>query len=268
VTGDQPLAVLGRMDGTVELWNLAARNQVASWKAGTNELIAAAFSPDGTSLATGDAGGLVKIWKTATHAETTAVRVFDQPELRLNISLFRPRISLCFSPDGETLALAEGNSKVVRLWNVATQRDVLRLDQNAAGVVDLSFSPDGRWFAACAMKGSEARVWELPSGRPFGSALRGHVNGVVQVAFAPPDARTIATGAYDGKVKLWNVATQQEVATFPVTGVFRGLRFSPDGRTLAVSSWVFPVNRVELFRAPSFEEIAAIEKVRPRTLQP
>jgi WD40 repeat protein len=86
------------------------------------------------------------------------------------------------------------------------------------------------------------------------------------VAFSP-DGKTLASGSYDGKVKLWNIATQQEVATLEIPPrSCVSLRFSPDGRTLAAGSWLSPEPYITLWQAPSFEQIAAGgERKKPRT---
>ena len=79
------------------------------------------------------------------------------------------------------------------------------------------------------------------------------------VAFSP-DGKTLATGSYDRKVKLWNIATEQEVATLePLPGTCLSLRFSPDGRTLAAGSYLGPEPYMSLWQVPSFEEIDAAE---------
>ena len=92
--------------------------------------------------------------------------------------------------------------------------------------------------------------------------------GVMRVAFSP-DGKTLATGAFDGSVKLWSLTAEQEVVTLSVPrgGIFRSLAFSPDGSTLAVGYLHPPKERVTLFHAPSFETIAEAEKDRERTFQ-
>jgi WD40 repeat protein len=58
-------------------------------------------------------------------------------------------------------------------------------------------------------------------------------SGTSAIAF-PPDNRTIATGFADGQVKLWQLATGQEVATFKAgSEPILKLQFSTDGRKLA-----------------------------------
>ena len=69
-----------------------------------------------------------------------------------------------------------------------------------------------------------------------------------------PDGSKIATGSYDGAVKLWDVSTRQELLTFSGSGsILSTARWSADGDViLAGPPW-------QAWRAPSWEEIAAAE---------
>jgi hypothetical protein len=61
-------------------------------------------------------------------------------------------------------------------------------------------------------------------------------------------------------VKLWNVATHQELATISFgANLLPFARFFPDGRALAVGCFDERGMRIQLVRAASFEEIAAAE---------
>jgi len=62
-----------------------------------------AFSPDGKLIASGDEGGMIKIWDVKTM-ENAILR-----EHRGAVT------SVSFSPDGKTLASA-GKDRKVRLW--------------------------------------------------------------------------------------------------------------------------------------------------------
>ena len=96
------------------------------------------------------------------------------------------------------------------------------------------------------------------------AALKGHVQGVIAVAFSP-DGKTLVTGGKDRKVKLWNVATHQELVTFPFAAYVTSARFSPDGRALAIGYYDRTWPPIQIVRAPSFEEIAAAEANRTET---
>jgi WD40 repeat protein len=54
--------------------------------------------------------------------------------------------SLAFSPDGKTLASASDDS-TLRLWNVATQQELLSIRRLGGALSRLTFSPDGRILA-------------------------------------------------------------------------------------------------------------------------
>ncbi len=67
--------------------------------------------------------------------------------------------------------------------------------------------------------------------------LKGHTGFVVSVAFSP-DGKTLASGSHDHTVKLWDVRTGKNIATFQGHGWSESLAFSPDGKTLAATGTV------------------------------
>ena len=67
-----------------------------------------AFSPDGKTLATGNADDTVRLWDVATH------RQIGRPLTGHT----EPVNSVAFSPDGKTLASGSDDG-TVRLWDVA-----------------------------------------------------------------------------------------------------------------------------------------------------
>jgi WD40 repeat protein len=251
VTGEEPIAALGKTNGTVELWNLATRTLLGSWQAHSNATEAVAFSPDGKRLATADRGGSVTVWDLATRQPVVQFGPLDGA---INC--------VTFSPDGTMLA-ASGSSDVVWLGDIASGRELVQIPGHGSSddrVVTIAFSPDGKLIATCTVKRALVLLWEVPSGKAR-KALLGHVQGVVAVAFSP-DGKTLASAGHDRKVKLWHVATHQELATFSVGGMVRGLRFSPDGRTLAVGYFDERLDRdqqIRIWHAPSWADIEAAE---------
>ena len=248
VKPDESLAALGRSDGTVEVWHLTTGEKVTAWPAHADGIGGIAFSSDGKRLATGTTKGEVKVWNFATRRELMRIGP-------VNCKI----LCLAFSPDGEIVA-ASGESDIVWLWEAGTGHQVAKLPGHGTVVASVAFSPDGKLLATASL-GNDACVWDVPSGT-LHATFRGHVQGVIAVAFSP-DGKTLATGSDDRKVKLWDLATHQELATFPLGGLSSTLAFSPDGRMLAVGNAYEA--RIQILRAPSFEEIQAASRIAAET---
>src|SRR5438270_254588 len=72
------------------------------------------------------------------------------------------------------------------------------------------------------------------------TTLKGQIGPVMSLAFSP-DGGTLASGSADETIKLWDVQTGKERATFKGHTTFIGsvwsVAFSPDGETLASGSY-------------------------------
>ena len=73
-------------------------------------------------------------------------------------------------------------------------------------------------------------------GRQEKATLEGHTSSVYSVSFSP-DGTTLASGSWDGTVRLWEVGSRQGKATLRghMGGVY-SVSFSPNGTTLASGS--------------------------------
>ncbi|MHC5855588.1 protein kinase domain-containing protein [Nostoc sp.] len=82
--------------------------------------------------------------------------------------------------------------------------------------------------------------------------LHGHSSSVNSVAISPDGQTLASSGSYDETIKLWNLATGEEIYT--LIGHFSSVNsvaISPDGKTLASSSW----NSIKLWSLATGEEI-------------
>ncbi len=138
---------------------------------------------------------------------------------------------VAFSPDGNFLAYASGDSRI-GLYDLAS-RAATSLGQTIyLGALSLTFSPDGQLLVSADRGGIS--VWNV-SGRTRLKTLTAHQSQVTCVAFSP-DGKLLASASGDHSIKLWDTSSWEELATlYGHEGEVHSVAFSADGRRLVSS---------------------------------
>ena len=141
---------------------------------------------------------------------------------------------MSFSPDG-TIVASGARDSTIKLWDIATEKNIATLRGHKNIVTSLSFSPDGAILAS-GSNDETIMLWDIITERNI-AMLKGHTGYVNSVSFSP--GKTIlASGSDDKTIKLWNVTTQENIATLRGhTEIVSTVSFSPDGATLASGGW-------------------------------
>ena len=72
---------------------------------------------------------------------------------------------VAFSPDGKTLATADGSTYSAYLWDVTTGHRIgVFTDANSKGVGDVAYTPDGKTLITADGNGS-IYLWDIATGR-------------------------------------------------------------------------------------------------------
>jgi len=134
---------------SIRLWDVEARRLTGAPLVGHSGWVPRlAFSQDGKTLASASWDHTVGLWDVAQRRKLALLRGHSDEVY-----------GVAFSPDGRTLASC--GSDAVRLWNIATLKQVLLLE-TAAAVEYVAFSPDGQWLAGAANDGT-VRLWRAPA---------------------------------------------------------------------------------------------------------
>jgi WD40 repeat protein len=244
VTADDALLATGSYDGTVKLWDLASRKEIAIFPSRGD----VAFSPDGKTLASGGYESPVALWnvpagtKLATIQEDyhiwrllfmpdgkrliTAgegpVKVLEartgkeQSTLKLVMEKNNTNLVLdmVLTADGKTLCTGHADGKI-KLWDFGTgeARAFPSVDEKPRNreVASVAFTSEGK-ILACGFGDGTVRLWDVAEGKERWS-VKAHTVRAWSIAFSP-DNRLLASGGWDGKVKLWDVETGKERAGF------------------------------------------------------
>jgi WD40 repeat protein/class 3 adenylate cyclase/energy-coupling factor transporter ATP-binding protein EcfA2 len=209
--------------GIVDIRDAVTGKQVLPpWTGHDADINDVQFSPDGSLLATAGEDGALKLWDPATGDLRSSVRGQGQvfgPSFSANGSL----VSASW-PDEATVRIADPST-----GKVATSIGIERFPFETA------LSPDGRSVAVATGDAPLVTVYELPSAEPR-FELRGHSYPVGSISW-DPDGRRIATGSFDGSVRIWDGRTGRlEIELLGHSGTVISVDWSRDGSRLVTSA--------------------------------
>ena len=215
--------------------SISEENKIRIWDGTTGKTLGsysgdpasvASFTPNIARWLAWSAGG-----RYLAVAGSKYVAVWDTDEEKMIVQL-RNRYSagcrsLCWSPDGKSLALAQGRSVVV--CRLEEHGKTLHYRYNAP-VQAVAWSPNGVYLAS----GGEDRtvhIWDMRTNALIG-AYRHHTRPISALAWSPDSAR-IVSGSLAPHVHVWDVLTGQNIVTFHAhVGDILALAWSPDGRSI------------------------------------
>lgn len=273
VEGDLPLNAAFSNDGRmlvvatgqlVRVWdaNSASPQPMSDKMRHTGEVRSIAFSPTGTTLATGATDGLARIWdllgdepityphgdvvrqaeysadgqQIITAGDDKSAKIWAADSGRQNGDALQHDekvIAASFSSDGRHVLTGSYDGTII-IWDAITNRVLHRINAHSEQVSRAVFSPDGR-LALSASGDGTAKLWDVETGKQVGPDLK-HENYVLHAAFGR-DGKRVVTASLDGTAAVWDVATGKRLVSVahPPEVLFADL--DPTGQ------WLFTTGR-------------------------
>lgn len=271
-SADAKRLVSGSDDNTVRLWDVES-GEIIKVVGTHKELIrGVAYSPDDKWIVSAGGAGFAPqliIWNAQTgkkHHEvkvdtnvesveflpdgkTFAAALFNgevqilDPQTGQRIQTFeasRCVNAVAFTNDGKRAAGCCGfhGDSPVFVWDLERGRQLHELRAHRNEVDDVAISPDGKLLASVS-HGTWVNglmiLWDMETGRQLRQCFPMHDNGINAVEFSP-DGKTLATGAADDVIKLWDVneLLSEPLQSAASTLAKAGATFERDGNRLVV----------------------------------
>jgi WD40 repeat protein/beta-lactamase regulating signal transducer with metallopeptidase domain len=195
-------------DDRVRLWNVADGSQAHTLKRHAESVRALGFSPDGSRLATVSEDRMLRVWIAAEGREIapevqlpdagSAVR-FSQAGRSLIAGTSKGHLLVHDPENGQLRGYLGVEAGVPSEWHIGTEAVTAILDDTVNRRL-YSIFRDGTVLA-----------W-MPAGQPQTPQTQYRAaGGRVTAVAVSPDGRSLATGARDGVIRLWNVGTASEI---------------------------------------------------------
>ncbi len=188
-----------------------------------NRVVLAVFSPDSKRVLSGDNDGLVILWDLESGKDLYSFKSGGFTEARS-----RAVHGAAFSPDGRTIAVGDYGAQL-KLHDARDGRVLLVFStQDKFGLYEsLAFTPDGSKLITVGDR-CDTTVWDVKTGQAL-RTFKGLEN--VKSVGVSPDGQLVVIGGVDGKVRIMNLETGEEVACRKGhSRAINAVAFSPNGR--------------------------------------
>jgi WD40 repeat protein len=280
-------------NGSVSVWSASDAKEMEKLGRLASNNISVAIAPDGKLMAVGDRSGQLKIWDFNARKEVSRVKGHDTPVVALTfiedgkvlLSVDRPLLvdagsvikrwqvdswqplsewkvapwvtSVAVSPDERVLVTVLRNG-TIKLSNLSDGRELGAFTAGPGLTSAAVFLPGGKLLATSSENGF-VKLWDASTLKEH-AVLTGHLLGVHSMGISPDGSRLVSGSNAREAVKLWDISSGRELLNLSGEGeLFNQTTFSPDGRLLLSAP---SRGKLQLWRAPSFDEIEAIEKER------
>jgi WD40 repeat protein/predicted ATPase/tetratricopeptide (TPR) repeat protein len=241
IAADGQTLAAGCADKSIRLWDIGdlyattgqflhATFLLRTLQGHEDAVFAVAFSPDGLLLVSGSGDATIRLWQVATGALVATQQGHTAGITAISIA---PTVQPPIEGPTPFQYASAGKDGQVLLWSSASVTPLQTLQAHTERLLALAFHPDG---ATIFSGGADQTIlrWSLATG----SVAQYFAVPCREVLSLACTADTLAAGAGDHKIYLWDLQTGKQLA--PLTGhteEIHALAFAGDGHMLVSGSF-------------------------------
>jgi WD40 repeat protein len=233
-------------DKTVRIWDLETRQTILNYTDHSDFVYAVAFGPKGDWFATASKDRTGRMIDARTGK---SILTFSGAESDV--------LAVAVRPDGEQI-VTSGFDASLNWWNTKTGERIKRGGGHDIATNEIAFVPSGE-FAVSAGSDRTVRTWDAKTGTLMKSMP---VGSMVYSVAVRPDGKMVASGSFDGLVRIWEPAEPRLAVTLLAT---------PEGEWLALTQGGFCNSSealVKLGRWRSSAQVLAADTIWKALKQP